>query len=168
MLKVDPSQLPGTHRTRVFVGGSYELSRRSLLDRLSESVRQSQFDPIVADAFKLINPELDVHDVTLNLLHSCRVAIFELSALSGALMEVERCADYNIAHVLVLYQDPYGRSWPENPSVWKTTAMLKSLVLEDRNRFRVRPYFRPQDASSLVRRYLSGLRRSDYGQLHGL
>jgi hypothetical protein len=139
-----------------------------MLQEIERGVRAAGFEPILADNFTLLRPELDVHDVTLFLLHGCRIAIFDLSSLSGAMMEIERCLDYGINRALVLYQDPFNRRWPADPAAWDTTAMVKSLVRENSERFRVRPYVRPRDASSEVQRFLKAIRRSVYGQIHGL
>src|SRR5947208_7052907 len=98
---LDPSLLPGTYRTRVFVGGGFLPKSRRVLSVIESAVRSTRFEPILADNFTLLHPELDVHDVTLFLLHSCRLAVFELSTLSGALMEIERCGDYGLSKALV-------------------------------------------------------------------
>ncbi len=71
----DHSRLPGTHRDRVFVGGSYAHDSRRLLELLSTAVTESGFVPVVADEYPLEHPERDVHDVTLWLLHACRLAV---------------------------------------------------------------------------------------------
>src|SRR4051794_17689604 len=89
---LDPSLLPGTHHSRVFVGGSYVRTETSVLDYFGEVIRRSGFEPIVADTFQM--PSIALHDITLYLLHSCRLAVFEASNPSGALMELERTADY--------------------------------------------------------------------------
>lgn len=168
-MTLDPSSLPGTHRTRVFVGGSYVPASRLLLGVIESAVRGAGFEPILADHYRLLRPELDVHDVTLFLLHSCRLAVFELSTLSGALMEVERCSDYGVARALVLYQDPFNRRWPKVASAWPgTSAMVRSLMREHTTRFTVLPYVRPADADRRAVRFLTAIRRSVYGKLHGL
>ncbi len=100
----NPSQLPGSHRDRVFVGGSYVANNRALLSALEKEVQAANFLPIVADQFNLASPDRDIHDVTLWLLHACRLAIFEVSTLSVALMELERVGDYGIRKALLLYQ----------------------------------------------------------------
>ena len=46
---LDPSNLPGTHRTRVFVGGSYLPVSREILEVIESQVRSSGFEPILAD-----------------------------------------------------------------------------------------------------------------------
>lgn len=168
MTMSDPSHLPGTHRTRVFVGGSYEPTNRLMLRVIADAVRAANFEPVLADEYALPVPDYDIHDVTLFLLHSCRLAVFELSTFSGALMEIERCLDYGVYRSLVLYQDPFRRQWVKDATVWKTTAMLRSLVRENRDRFKVVPYVRPQEAAVECGRFVTAIRRSDYGKLHGL
>lgn len=164
----DPSSLPGTHRTRVFVGGSYQRKGRLILSEIENAVRSERFEPIVADKFALLRPDVDVHDVTLYLLHACRLAVFEMSTLSGALMEMERCLDYGINRVLILFHDTLNRSWPEEADAWETTAMAKSLANENRVRFTVMSYIRPRDAARQTKTFLRAIRRSVYGQLHSL
>jgi len=165
---LDPSNLPGTHRTRVFVGGSYLPVSREILEVIESQVRSSGFEPILADQFGLIEPDHDVHDVTLNLLHGCRLAVFDMTDLSGAMMELERCRDYGVFKALLLYHHPFRRSWPDDPTAWRTSAMVKSLVREDLGRFVVRPFVRPSGAAMETRRFLRAVRSSNYGQLHHL
>ena len=98
-------------RSRVFIGGSYHTAPRALLSSLAAAVRDMTMIPVVADEYDLPVPEVDVHDTTLYLLHACRLAIFEVSGMSGALMEIERVADFGV-HALVLYNDPKGRLGP--------------------------------------------------------
>ena len=122
----------------------------------------------MADRFELHDPKRDVHDVTLWLLHACRLAVFEVSTLSGALMEIERARDYGLQKALLLYQHPAGLAWPRHDAAWRTTQMLKSLVRETQKWLVVRPYTRPHDAKRETRNFLKAIRRSAYGQLHGL
>jgi len=164
----NPWVLSGTHRNRVFVGGSYAASQRSLLDRLRVVVDAERFIPIIADEYPLPQPDRDIHDVTLFLLHACKLAVFECSTLSGALMEIERLADYGIQRALLLYQSQSTIAWPLNPTSWRTSQMLKSLVTEQESRLVVRPYFRVRDAEAETRRFLKAVRRSSYGKLHSL
>jgi hypothetical protein len=83
-------------------------------------------------------------------------------------MELERCSDYGMAKALVLFQDPFNRRWPAEATAWTMSAMVKSLVLENSRRFSLRPYVRPADAAAETRRFLTAIRRSVYGKLHGL
>jgi hypothetical protein len=170
--KRDPSSLPGSHRDRVFIGGSYKKHNVLLLKDIKREVRNWKFTPIFADDFELRQQDRDVHDVTLWLLHACRLAIFEVSIHSGALMELERVNDYGIYRVLLLYQNLYGRDWRRDPSAWDTTEMLKSWALEQstlgQRRCVVRPYASATNALQEVSRFLEAIRRSPYGELHSL
>ncbi|MGB7160243.1 MAG: hypothetical protein WBD40_19405 [Tepidisphaeraceae bacterium] len=164
----DPSSLPGTHRNRVFVGGSFQPVSREVLGVVEQAIRDTGFEPVLADRFALLRPDHDIHDVTLALLHGCRLAVFDLTGLSGALMELERCRDYGLFRVLLLYHHPFGRMWPDDPDAWATSAMVKSLVREDAGRFQVRPFVRPAGAATETRRFLRAVRSSSYGKLHSL
>ena len=154
---LDPSSLPGRHDTRVFIGGSYVETRYSVLDYFADVVGRSGFEPIVADRYAM--PQIATHDTTLYLLHSCRLAIFEASNPSGALMELERTADYG-TYCLVLYREQEG--------YWSQSAMLTSFVRQHARRIRLCSYVRPAATQSEIRRWLGRmkkeLRRAGYGQ----
>src|SRR5258705_12108100 len=109
LARIDPSNLPGSYRSRVFLGGKYS-DKRSVLDTFADAVLSAGFHPIIADEYQLQIPQHDIHDVTMNLLHSCRLAVFELSELSGALMEIERTVDYG-TWCLILHFDPANQGW---------------------------------------------------------
>ena len=166
--KLNPSQLPGSHRDRVFVGGSYDPKNLVLLNDFEREVSAAGFVPIIAEGFNLPDPDRDIHDVTLWLLHACRLAIFEVSAHSGALMELERLSDYGIHQALLLYQHPGSLAWPTHPDAWETTKMLKSLAMEQPVRCKVRPYTRPSDALREIKNFLRAVKRNAYGKLHAL
>ena len=173
MGKLDLSQLPGTYRTSVFVGGSYAEDSRIFLGLLRKAMKKSGFHPVLAYDYKM--PKVkgdvvnrDIHDVTLWLLHSCRLAVFETSEWSGALMEIERMADYGFHRALLLYYERHGQSWKTSPKAWKTSTMLKSYVLEHDNWLQVSVYTRPKDAVRQTREFLETMRRSDHGKLHSL
>jgi hypothetical protein len=38
--KLNPSKLPGSHRNRVFVGGSYAAGNRKMLDELEKVIKK--------------------------------------------------------------------------------------------------------------------------------
>ena len=156
--RLDPSHLPGNYRTRVFIGGSYSAVRRSLLTELSAAVRERQFEPIVADEYQLLIPPRDIHDVTLTLLHSCRLGIFELSEMSGALMEVERTIDYG-TRCLLLYADPFNRGW-------QVSRMLSSFVAEHSDRLKLVRYNFPGSALAEARQWLYAMKRMAYDAHH--
>src|SRR5438270_11645490 len=130
---LDPSNLPGTHHSRVFIGGSYVATETSVLEYFGEIVRKAGFEPIVADQFKM--PSIALHDITMYLLHSCRLAVFEASNPSGALMELERTADYG-TFCLVLYREQEG--------YWSQSAMLNSFVRQHQGRIKLCSYVRPK------------------------
>lgn len=168
MTKASLSHLPGNHRTRVFVGGSYDKEKRGILGLIKESVKSAGFYPVLADEFELLAPDRDIHDVTLWLLHACRLAIFEVSAHSGALMELERMRDYGIYNALLLYYQKDEQDWRKYPDAWKSTQMLKSLALELGTQCVVRPYVRPRNAATATTEFLRAIKRSSYGKVHRL
>jgi hypothetical protein len=155
-MKKDPSILPGTHRTRVFVAGSYAGRTRPLLGDIAAAVGAAGFVPLVADEYQLLVDDYDIHDVTLSLLHACRLAVFELSRLSGALMEIERIADYG-TQCLVLFSDRSGAGY-------LPSRMLDSFVKERRHQIRLVPYVRTTGAVAEARRWLLAMRRRSYAQ----
>lgn len=143
---LNPSTLEGTRRRRVFVGGSYDQSRRAQLDELVSAVRMIGYIPVVADWYKLEVPEIDIHDDTLALLHSCKLAIFELSVASGALMEIERVEDYGI-ETLVLFSTPSNASH-------LPTRMLSSFIEVRRSTITLRGYADSAEAVSAIHNWL--------------
>jgi hypothetical protein len=165
--KLDPSQLPGTYRTRVFVGGSYRvapvplaetthgrsqtMAPRGLLDLLRDVVKESALHPVVAAEFQVEDMDRDIHHDALYLLHACRLAVFELSEFSGALMEIERAADYGTL-CLVLYDDPRGDGW-------RLSRMLSSFVQEHPDRFWLHGYDGVDTAKNAARNWLREMKR---------
>ena len=150
----DPSRLPGNYRTRVFIGGSYADAKRPLLSDLAAAVHKRGFHSIVADEYQLVIPQHDIHDATLSLLHSCRLAIFELSEMSGALMEIERTVDYG-TWCLLLYADPGSRGW-------RVSRMLSSFVDEHRDRLKLVRYSLSASAIGHANRWLDAMKRMAY------
>jgi hypothetical protein len=149
----NPSSLPGNFRSRVFIGGSYKaveaLSRpapREMLDALQRIALREGLDPIIADGYAVDDFDRDVHHDAIFLLHACRLAIFELSEFSGALMEIERSADFGTM-CLVLHSDPKGLGW-------KLSRMLSSFVREHHSRIRLYGYTTSDDAVSAARNWL--------------
>lgn len=142
---LDPSVLEGTRRKRVFVGGSYDKQWRDQLNLLVAVVKESGFVPVIADWYKLEN-DSDIHDDTLALLHSCRLAIFEVSVASGALMEIERAPDYGI-RALVLFSNPDGKS--------HLPSRMLSTFLENRGPYvSFKGYASPEEALKAIRLWL--------------
>ncbi|MGE0228151.1 MAG: hypothetical protein AB7I38_03250 [Dehalococcoidia bacterium] len=126
---------------RVFIGGGYA-TERMVINQIAEICRTLGFDPVVEFEFEI--PVDQIHHHALMLLHECKWAIFEVSAVAGQLMELERTRDYQI-DPLVLYQgtDDHG-SIP--------TAMVASLL----TRLRINPehYDRPEELTRHVTAYL--------------
>src|SRR6266487_3021647 len=98
---LDPANLPGAFASRVFLGGSYKaavspgkMAPRQLLGELRKVVLKARLHPIIADEYSVADPDNEIHHDAVFLLHSCRLAIFELTEFSGALMEIERSADF--------------------------------------------------------------------------
>jgi hypothetical protein len=152
----------------VFVGGSFRSTRealehrfdllppRDVLDAICAVVRAEGLESVLAFDFVVENNHRDLHDVTLNLLHSFAAAVFELSEFSGALMEIERTADYG-TRVLVVYHDPNGRA------SWRTTAMLRSFVAKHADAIQLAGYADASVALGVhVRDWIANLRRSGY------
>jgi len=91
----------------------------------------------------------------MNLLHSCRLAIFELSELSGALMEIERTVDYGMK-CLILYSDPANQGW-------RVSRMLNSFVEEHAEQMQLRAYNHLPSAIRKLKQWLAAMRRLTYG-----
>ncbi|CAA9431839.1 MAG: hypothetical protein AVDCRST_MAG64-3550, partial [uncultured Phycisphaerae bacterium] len=73
----DPSRLPGTFASRVFVGGSYKaaaaktgVAPRALLERLKRMVLDAGLHPILADEYRVGDPDRDIHHDAIWLLSS--------------------------------------------------------------------------------------------------
>lgn len=162
---LDPSTLPGSFRSRVFVGGSYKataavatgLPPRQLLDEICKVVRARGLHPIVADEYLVADPESEVHHDAVYLLHACRSAIFELSEFSGALMEIERSADYG-TYCLVLHHDP-------SKVGWRLSRILSSFVLEHHSRIRLYGYDVLDEAANAARNWLDEMLRLKHARL---
>jgi len=103
---------------RVFVGGNY--NNPATLYAIKETILREGFDPILAIEFDI--PESKIHHHTLMLLHSCRLAVFDVSFEGGHLMEIERLRDYGVECLLV-----YG-SFDQTPP--RVSAMLKTIGYE--------------------------------------
>lgn len=165
-MRKNPSQLPGSYRRRVFVGGSYatsepstagpSLAGRKMLDVIRESVVELGAEPVLADEFELEDPDHDIHHDAMYLLHACRTAVFELSEKSGAMMEIERSADYG-TQCLVLYHDPAGTGW-------KVSQMLSSYASHHADRVTLEPYKTAGEARDVVRAWLSKMEAKGHVQ----
>ena len=148
----DFSELKGAYERRVFIGGSYHDTKRSLLDDLATAVRKERFVTVIADEYRVVDETL--HDQTLSLLHACRYAVFEASDLSGTLMEIERTRDYG-TRTLILFRGVSGADW-------KVSRMLNSFVSAGDPMVKVSAYMRPTTAVGNVQRWLVAMRRRLY------
>ncbi len=154
LAKADPARRVGTHRSRVFVGGSYHQEERSRLADIKSEIVKAGFFPVVADEVQLEN-EADIHYETMVLLHSCRLAIFELSQLSGALMEIERVPDYG-ARVLVLFSAPSSQEY-------LPSRMLSTFINQHEASITLKPYLSLVQAKRFVRQWLKSMRKAGFG-----
>ena len=152
--KQDVAYLEGTYRSRVFVGGSYHSEMRSRLDGIKTAVREAGFFPIVADEVSLQNTS-DIHHETMVLLHSCRLAIFELSRPSRAFMEIERVADYG-TQTLILFNAP-------KESEYTGSRMLSTFVAEHQKAVRMVSYLQPQAAQRTISKWLAQKKKEGFG-----
>jgi hypothetical protein len=150
---LDPSKLPGTFASRVFVGGSYKAAAaaagippRALLDELRQVVVAVGLHPIIADEYEVTDPDRNIHHDAIYLLHACRLAIFELTEFSGALMEIERSADFG-THCIILHRDPAGQGL-------RLSWMLSSFVQQHDTRIRLYGYLDVPDAKNSARNWL--------------
>jgi hypothetical protein len=155
---LNPSHLPGTFDSRVFVGGSYKVAAaaarmapRQLLDELRKVVVAAGLYPIIADEYEVNDPDTNIHRDAIFLLSSCRVAIFELSELSGALMEIERSSDFG-TQCIILHFDPTGRGM-------QLSWMLSSFVQQHHARMELYGYLRVDEASNAARNWLDKMLR---------
>jgi len=84
-------KIPGSYARRIFVGGPYD--DLPTLREIARYVKREGFVPMIAYDFEIPRendtPLLDIHDMDILLLHSCRAAIFELSLAAGQYNEVE-------------------------------------------------------------------------------
>jgi hypothetical protein len=84
-------QLPSTYSTRVFIGGSY--SNENTLHEIEKYLKECGLTGVVAIDYespvegdkKLLN----IHDLDVLLIHTCRYAIFELSFPGAQYGEIE-------------------------------------------------------------------------------
>ncbi len=152
--RADPTRRTGTYRSRVFLGGSYHQEERSRLAGIKDEIKKAGYEPVVADEVQLEN-EGDIHHETMVLLHSCRLAIFELSQLSGALMEIERVPDYGI-NALVLFAAPSGQGY-------LPSRMLSTFIDQHASSITLKAYLSHTEAKRFVRQWLKSMRKVGFG-----
>jgi hypothetical protein len=154
---LNPSTLPGRFESRVFVGGSYKavaaatLAPRQMLDEIRKVIVDAKLNPIIAEEYQVNDRDRNIHHDAIYLLHACRLAIFELSEFSGALMEIERTADFG-TQCIVLHQDPTGTGW-------RLSRMLSSFQQEHHGRIRLFGYNDVADAAVAARNWLQEMLR---------
>lgn len=161
MKLLDPSKLPGTFASRVFVGGSYKaaaasggIGPRALLDELKKMVVAEGLHPILADEYEVANRGRDIHHDAIWLLSACRTAIFELTEFSGALMEIERSVDFG-TRCIVLHYDPRKLGL-------RLSWMLTSFAQEHGDRIDLYGYLGNDEAVNAVRNWLREMLRKGY------
>lgn len=98
---------------RVFVGGSY-IFQRDILYVIEEIVRRKGFEPVMVLRYELPDSNLINHH-RLMMLHTCRLAIFEMSSAGGHYLEIGRVNEYGI-NTLALYK--------EDALEWKSEMIL--------------------------------------------
>jgi hypothetical protein len=158
---LNPSSLPGTFYSRVFVGGSYKSKSagkgpapRALLDEVRKVVQKLKLHAIIADEFEVIEPKENIHHDAIYLMHACRLAIFELTEFSGALMEIERSADFG-TQCLILHRDTTGRGL-------RLSWMLSSFAQQHHNRIQLYGYLDVPDARNAARNWLGQMLRNHH------
>ena len=109
---------------------------------------------MLAAEFRVNRPEKEIHHDALYLLHASKLAIFELSEFSGAMMEIERAADYG-TRCLILYEDPAATGW-------RVSWMLSSFVEEHQDRFDIHGYANAADAQNRARNWLMDMKRKGF------
>lgn len=134
-------ELRGPWKLRVFIGGSY--NQIAILEKIKETVAQAGYDPILAVDFEM--PEDLIHHHTLILLHSCKLAVFDISRENGHLMEIERLFDYGIIPLFVY-------SAMEVSAEPRVSTMLKTRLRQ--SGFEPQPYRTIDKLCELVREYL--------------
>lgn len=152
--KLDPTRRLGTYRSHVFVGSSYHQEMRNRLDDIKSAVSEAGFQAVVADEVQLESSG-DIHHETLVLLHSCRLAVFELSRPSGAFMEIERVPDYGI-QALILYNAP-------KDSEYTGSRMVSTFVEEHKSSIQMSSYLQPATAKQIISSWLQQRRKDGFG-----
>lgn len=106
---------------RVFVGAAYRDPSR--LESIRAIVTAEAYEAIIASDFE--TPQDEVRHHALMLLHSCRLAIFDMAIEAGQLIEVDRCLDYQV-RPLIIYP-----AWDPDEEA-RISAMIRSLPFEKR------------------------------------
>ncbi len=136
-----PLGFPQPWEKRVFIGGNYQ-THMPVLRHVERIVASLGFTPVIAFDVE-ISRESTYHH-TLMLLHTCEYAVFEISAPSGQLMEIERTRDYQ-TKVLLLY----STTEPSGPPSQLVSSMLTSAEVG-----RVEGYVEMADIEPIIARFL--------------
>jgi len=94
---------------RVFIGGNY-YGNMETLRKIADIVKAKKFIPVIVNDYRIPDEGLINHH-SLMLLHTCRLAIFELSVAGGQYFEIARVNEYDIPTLGLYRQDsPYWKS----------------------------------------------------------
>lgn len=138
----DINNLESSWEKRVFIGGNYS-SQFAFIQEIALEVSRWGFDPIIASEFTM--PTQLIHHHTMMLLHNCKLAIFDISAEAGQLMEIERLRDYELKPLLVYSPNP-ARPEP------RVSSMLSTLM--EQGQYDVKPYSNVEQLRDHVKAYL--------------
>jgi len=127
---------------RVFIGGNYASHTSNLL-KIKEIVVRLGFEPVIVDDYVI--PEDRTRQFSLMLLHTCKFAIFDITAAGGQYIEIERARDYDIKPLFIFSADSANRDHP-------LTSGLKMLGAEDLKAYRDME----TELEPLIKRYLLG------------
>jgi hypothetical protein len=121
-----PVGFPQPWEMRVFIGGNYDTHAPVILEIKGEVVR-SGYTPVIA--FETAIPSHLVYHHSLMLLHTCRLAIFEISSPAGQLIEIERARDYGT--IVLLVRSAIDPQLPPRVSGMITTAGFRIEYYRD-------------------------------------
>lgn len=93
-----PLGFPQPPERRVFIGTNYD-SHAHVIPPIKEAVVRKGYTPVIVNEVNF-DPN-ETHNVSLLLLHTCKRGIFDITALGGQLMEIERARDYGLTVQLV-------------------------------------------------------------------
>ena len=93
-----PVGFPQPWERRVFIGTNYD-THSHMVPEIKEAVIRKGYTPVIAYEAS-IPPDL-IHHHSLMLLHTCKYAIFDITAPAGQYMEIERAQDYGCTVLLV-------------------------------------------------------------------
>jgi hypothetical protein len=103
-LGATPLGFPQPRDRRVFIGTNYD-SHAHVIPEIKRAVLLKGYAPIIVAEVSF--PPQQTRDVSLLLLHTCGLAVFDVTSPAGQLMEIERARDYGTT-VLLVRSDPVG------------------------------------------------------------